>query len=139
MTITSARLWFVALWALVALPVLAADAPAVVELRAQSEPSRLQVTMTSRLVPVTVNQMHSWVIRLRDNAGNPVTGATITVDGGMPLHNHGLPTRPEVTRSLGDGEYLLEGMRFHMHGLWEIRLDIQAGQARDSVSFELDV
>ena len=55
----------------------------------------------------------------------------------MPQHNHGLPTAPEVTRYLGEGRYLVEGLRFHMPGWWELRLDISVGDARDSVTFNL--
>lgn len=115
----------------------AAESPAI--LIGTSVPGGLRVTLESRLVPLTVNQMHSWVISVRDPSGNPVTAATITVDGGMPLHNHGLPTRPEVTRHLGNGDYLLEGMRFHMHGLWEIRLEIRAGTSTETLRLELEV
>ena len=35
----------------------------------------------------------------------------------MPEHNHGFPTAPRVTENLGEGDYLLEGMRFNMGGV----------------------
>ena len=40
----------------------------------------------------------------------------------MPQHGHGLPTRPRVTRSLGEGIYEIEGVRFNMGGWWGIKL-----------------
>ena len=61
--------------------------------------------------------------------------ARIAVDGGMPQHGHGLPTRPRVTRELGDGSYLLEGMKFSMTGWWEIKLAIDAAEGTDKVTF----
>ena len=55
---------------------------------------------------------HGGEVRLRSAV------AAITVDGGMPQHGHGFPTRPRVTRDLDDGTYLLEGMKFSMTGWW---------------------
>jgi hypothetical protein len=84
------------------------------------------VDYESSLKPIPINRMHSWEIVVRDDDGKPVTGAEISVEGGMPVHDHGLPTRPRVTEELGDGRYLLEGLRFHMAGEWEIVLTIKA-------------
>ena len=53
----------------------------------------------------------------------------------MPQHGHGLPTRPQVTRELADGTYLLEGMKFSMTGWWEIKLAIEATAGADKVTF----
>jgi len=92
-----------------------------------------QLGIESRLDPITINRLHRWVLTLTDAAGNPVEGATIDVDGGMPAHNHGLPTAPRVTRYLGDGRYLLEGMRFHMQGEWELSFVIEAAPGTDTV------
>ena len=41
-------------------------------------------------------------------------------DGGMPAHGHGFNTAPRVTRELDDGAFLVEGVRFHMGGDWEL-------------------
>jgi len=43
----------------------------------------------------------------------------------MPAHDHGLPTRPRVTEELGDGDYRLDGVRFHMSGYWEMVISIK--------------
>jgi hypothetical protein len=64
--------------------------------------------------------MHSWILHIETADGEPVTGADIEVSGGMPAHNHGLPTSPRVTEELGDGDYRLDGLRFHMGGYWEV-------------------
>ena len=85
--------------------------------------------------PAAINQLHAWHVQLRSPAGVPVPNARITVDGGMPQHGHGLPTRPQVTRALPDGGYLIEGMKFSMTGWWEIKLAIQAAEGADSVVF----
>src|SRR5262249_8990627 len=82
-----------------------------------------------------INQMHSWQVHLATPDGTPVHDAAIAVDGGMPQHGHGLPTRPRVTRELQDGTYVLEGMKFSMTGWWEVKLAIQGPLGADRVTF----
>ena len=82
-----------------------------------------------------INQMHSWQVTLATADGQPVSGATFAVDGGMPQHGHGLPTQPRVTRELGDGTYQLDGMKFSMTGWWEVKLAIQGPVGPDQVTF----
>ena len=57
-----------------------------------------------------------------------MTDAAITVDGDMPQHGHGLPTRPQVTKHLGNGDYLVEGMKFQMGGWWVVDFTIDAAR-----------
>ena len=101
--------------------------------------SGVQINLYSHLQPLQLNTMHSWDIELLDSAGKPISGAVLQVQGGMPEHDHGLPTSPQVTRDLPDGHYLLEGMRFHMPGLWLLRIDLQAAGDSETVeiTFEL--
>lgn len=82
-----------------------------------------------------INQMHSWKVKVMTPAGAPVHGARLGVEGGMPQHGHGFPTRPRITRELEAGTYLLEGMKFSMTGWWEVKLDIQGPQGPDKVTF----
>ena len=46
-------------------------------------------------------KLQKWTLHLETATGVPVDDATVTVDGGMPQHGHGLPTKPVVTRRLG--------------------------------------
>lgn len=87
--------------------------------------------------PIAINQIHTWTIHVARPDGQPVTDAAITVDGDMPQHGHGLPTRPQVTKHLGNGDYLVEGMRFQMGGWWVIDLTIDAAGQRDTVRFNM--
>ena len=64
---------------------------------------------------------------------------TITIDGGMPEHGHGLPTRPRVTKDLGNGSFEISGVRFNMGGWWELKLTIQTPAGTDTVTFNLSV
>ena len=76
-------------------------------------------------------------VALKDAKGQAVDGAAITVDGGMPQHGHGLPTQPRVTKALGDGVYVIEGVRFNMGGWWEFKLAITGNAGTDTVTFNL--
>lgn len=82
-------------------------------------------------------ELQSWTITVKTAAGQPVSDATIKVDGGMPDHNHGLPTAPEITENLGEGRYRIEGVRFSMSGWWELRFDITSPAGNDTVTFNL--
>ena len=93
------------------------------------------VALQPPTTPAAINQIHSWQIKLTSPSGKPITHAQIAVDGGMPQHGHGLPTRPQVTPTAVDGAYLLEGMKFSMTGWWEIKLTIQATEGSDTVTF----
>ena len=103
-------------------------------IRATAE-KKFVVALQPPATPAAINQIHSWQIKLTTPAGRPVSHARIAVDGGMPQHGHGLPTRPLVTRELADGTYLLEGMKFSMTGWWEIKLAIHGTEGSDKVTF----
>jgi len=98
-----------------------------------------RVSYTPGLEPLTINRIHDWVFHINDAEGAPINGATISVTGGMPEHNHGLPTDPRMTKSLGDGDYLLEGFRFHMSGYWELTVTVEADGRRDTVVISLTI
>lgn len=89
--------------------------------------------------PVSINRIHNWVVHVETPDGSVVNNATIAFVGGMPDHDHGLPTLPLVTRYLGDGDYLVEGMRFHMNGRWQVTLTITVESSNDSVTFDLQL
>ncbi len=100
-----------------------------------SQGRKFIVAMEPPAAPPAINQIHTWQVKVSGPNGMPVTHARIDVDGGMPQHGHGLPTRPQVTRELADGTYLLEGMKFSMTGWWEIKLAIDAPEGTDKVVF----
>jgi len=84
-----------------------------------------------------MNQLHAWTLNVTTPDGQPVEGARVAVDGDMPQHGHGLPTQPEVTRDLGGGRYLVEGMKFQMDGWWVVDFGVTAGGVTDEVRFNL--
>ncbi len=93
------------------------------ELTTQTE-SGWTIYVDTSINPLRINTMHSWQIRVIDSESKPVTMASVSIEGGMPEHDHGLPTRPKVTSEISPGTYLLQGVRFHMPGRWEIKFTI---------------
>ena len=116
-------------------------------MRPPSDPKLYEPTQTSaaQMYRVTmspaesikVGKLHSWNIQVVTADGKPVDSAKITVDGGMPQHGHGLPTRPLVTKQLGDGRHLVEGMKFNMGGWWIVKFEVASSQGSDVVTFNL--
>lgn len=104
-----------------------------------SQTGHYRVRYTSKLDPIVINRIHAWMLHVESADGEPVLNADIAVVGGMPEHDHGLPTSPRMTRDLGGGDYLVEGMRFHMNGHWEITIFIRAGDDRDDIVIPLEV
>ena len=82
----------------------------------RSEAGIYVLTFESSIQPIEINRIHTWTVLVQTQDGTPVTGAVLEVTGGMPAHDHGLPTAPRQTEELGGGRYLVEGMRFHMAG-----------------------
>ena len=84
-------------------------------------------------------RMHRWTLHLENSAGQPIEVAQIVVDGGMPQHGHGLPTKPRVTRHLGAGDHVVEGMKFNMGGWWVVTFRVSASAGQDSLTFNLKI
>jgi len=96
-----------------------------------------RIRYVSRRDPIPLNQIHTWTIHIETADGRPVEHAAVSVDGKMPQHIHGLPTRPQVTKELGHGDYLVEGLKFHMLDWWVVEFQVDAAGARDIVRFDL--
>jgi hypothetical protein len=103
----------------------------------ESENGLYRVSYTASTGRIPVNQMHEWTLHVETADGTPVENATISVDGDMPAHGHGLPTSPRVTQYLGNGDYLVEGMKFQMGGAWVMDVTITADGQTDAVHFNM--
>ena len=97
------------------------------------------LNISSLLSPLQINRIHSWELTLQDANGEPLVGAIISVVGGMPAHDHGLPTQPQVSQTEKAGVYLIEGIRFHMPGAWEMEFSIRAAVNSDSAKLEFSL
>ena len=102
-----------------------------------SEKELFRASYTSSQETVPVNRMHQWTLHVETSDGRPVENATITVDGDMPQHGHGLPTKPQETENQGNGDYLVEGMKFQMGGWWVMDFTITANGQTDAVHFNM--
>lgn len=89
--------------------------------------------------PVELHVMHDWIvgIELVDPAA-PIPTA-VRFDGGMPSHGHGFVTQPRVTRNLGGGEFLVEGVKFHMPGDWVLRITVASRDGSELVTLPLSL
>ena len=74
-----------------------------------SEGGAYRATIVPRGDTIPQGKLHSWTLHLETAAGTPVDSAIVAVDGGMPQHGHGLPTKPRARR-VGNGDYAVEGM-----------------------------
>lgn len=88
---------------------------------------------------IPIGKLHSWIIRVALPDGTAVFPARVFVGGGMQGHGHGLPTQPQVIRYGGEGEYLVEGVRFSMEGEWQLSFIIESSHGRDRADFEVPV
>lgn len=116
------------------------DAPPTgldLSLSRKTERGLYAVTLAADRSPVPVGTIHTWTVKVTAAGGKPADAVTIAVDGGMPQHGHGLPTRPEVTRDLGAGRHLIEGMKFNMDGWWTLTVSIDGPRGADKVTFNL--
>lgn len=86
-----------------------------------------------------IGQLHNWIIVVIDQKKQPVTNAAFSISGGMPAHGHGLPTSPIVTKHLGSGKYLMEGVKFNMSGEWVMQIFISTPATKDIATMEFNV
>jgi hypothetical protein len=102
-----------------------------------SEGGLYRATIRPQGDSIPQGRLQSWTLHLETAAGVPVDSADVAVDGGMPQHGHGLPTRPRVTRQLGQGDHLVEGMKFNMGGWWVVTFRVRSAAGSDSLVFNL--
>ncbi len=103
----------------------------------RSSANHLYVATLEPSRELRVRQMQTIRVSISGREGRPVLGASLTINGGMPQHGHGLPTKPRMTRDLGAGTYEIEGVRFNMGGWWEFKLTIASELGNDTVTFNL--
>lgn len=118
-----------------------AKRPAATEfgLGPRSSTKRLYVATLETAGQLRVRRMQTVRVAIMDGEGRAVEGATLAIDGGMPEHGHGLPTRPRMTQALGAGTYQVEGVRFNMGGWWEFKVTITSERGADTVTFNLSL
>jgi hypothetical protein len=104
-----------------------------------SESGRYRATIKPEGDSIPTGKLQRWTLHLETASGAPVDSAVIAIDGGMPQHGHGLPTKPRATRDLGNGDHLIEGMKFNMGGWWVVKFRVASATGADSVVFNLSL
>jgi hypothetical protein len=102
-----------------------------------SEAGRYRATIRPQGDTIPKGKLHRWTLHVETAAGVPLDSGSFAVDGGMPQHGHGLPTKPRVTRALGNGDHLVEGLKFNMAGWWVVKFRVAAAAGSDSVVFNV--
>jgi len=105
----------------------------------KSQDGHYIVSLFSNEYPIPLAKIHQWIVHVETTNGNPVESANVFVFGGMPLHQHGFPTKPKVRGHVGNGDYLVEGIKFSMMGHWEMRFNIKENDKRDRVVFDINL
>jgi len=112
-----------------------------------ADPSRLRlsdgglyrVSLRPASGEIPLGQIHPWILHVETLEGESFTPSRITVGGGMPQHSHGFMTDPRVTKVLGNGDFLVEGVKFHMSGDWVLRFEIVGARSGDIATFDVSV
>ena len=100
--------------------------------------SRYFAYVTSAVGDIDLNRIHDWHLVLTDRRGDPVESAKIVVEGTMPGHVHGMPTKPRVVEELAAGRYVVGGMKFQMAGWWVITFVVDAeSQNEDRIIYNI--
>jgi len=98
------------------------------------------VTYLSSPDPIPLNALFALTVTVSDagNHSHRVGDSAIAVEARMPTHNHGMNLRPRVT-AIGDGQFQVEGMLFHMPGLWQIFVDVSHKGVTERAVFDVTV
>jgi hypothetical protein len=115
-------------------------APAPFTRSAPTTNGRFLVTLEGDPPGPPLNQPFS--LRLRAEHALPESLAApirkVQFDALMPDHDHGMQRTPRLTQT-APGEYLVEGLLFHMRGRWVVLVDVFAGTASGQATFSFEV
>ena len=124
-----ATLWGSVLW-MATLPVSAACGDGLPSATRQEIRAHDAVLVFAPVAgPVTVGKHFSLDVRLCSATGASATNTPLRllkVGADMPAHRHGMNYQASV-RSVGAGVYRVEGLMFHMPGLWRFSFDVDGG------------
>lgn len=124
-------------------------------MRVSSNDGRYCVCFTTTPDPVPLNEPFSMSIRIYEGSTPEHLAKTVVldVDAGMPEHHHGMTLRPEIRAvgapavqevppghgAIGNGQFEVRSMLFHMPGRWEIHFDVTHGAITERAQVEIDL
>lgn len=103
--------------------------------RQVSRQQHYRAEVRQRHEPVALNEFQSWVLKIETADGKPVSGAELSINGGMPQHGHGMQSNPRYEAGAAPGEYRIDGLQFSMPGWWEVNFFISKDKVGDTVTF----
>jgi hypothetical protein len=77
---------------------------------------------------------NTWVIKVLDASGKPVSNPMLTVKPFMPDHGHGTQVEA-VIKQQEDGSYSVTPLYLFMPGLWQVTFGVHTATGDDSVVF----
>jgi hypothetical protein len=104
-----------------------------------SEAGLYQVSVRSEDGEIPLGRIHAWVVHLETRDGKTFPPRRLAFSGGMPQHGHGFETEPRATREIGGGDFLIEGVKFHMAGDWMLRVELVGPAGPDVAVFHVQV
>ena len=105
-----------------------------------SQPSikgQLQAELQCVTAP-SVGEFQNCTLKLNSSQTLP-SDLSISVDGGMPAHGHGLPTAPQVVATDKAGEYRIEGLKYSMSGEWLLGFMLQSKNLSDKIVYKFSI
>jgi cytochrome c peroxidase len=106
---------------------------------AEITPAGTHLELTPTTGAIVVGEPGTWILRLTDPAGDPVTPLLVTLEGGMRAHGHGFPEAVAVQPTDEPGRYEIAPVIFNMPGDWQILVRLGSPQSVEQVRFELTV
>lgn len=86
---------------------------------------------------IKLNKMFCMLVMVSSTKPSPIKDLTLKAfDATMPGHGHGMVTRSKI-RAVKAGEYLIEGLKLHMPGEWNFKLELVHGKASAQVAIPL--
>jgi hypothetical protein len=124
-------------------PTQGPEAPAAPVPFARSAPTtngRFLVTIEGEPPGPPLNQPFTLKLRVEHALPDPQSAPIRKVQfhALMPDHDHGMQRTPRLTQT-GPGEYLIEGLLFHMRGTWVVLVDVFAGIVSGQATIALEV
>ncbi|WP_089718343.1 cytochrome-c peroxidase [Candidatus Entotheonella palauensis] len=101
-----------------------------------SQQGRFRLHIKPATDSIRLHDLHAWVVHIESASGAPIQPKRLLFGGGMPQHGHGFPSQPAITRYLGDGDWLIEGVQFNMTGQWQMHFELLDETGWDRSTFE---
>ena len=108
------------------------------QLSQASSKGLFKVNLMCRAQP-SVGPFQDCELQIVDAHNAPIDDAKIGIDGGMPIHGHGLPTAPVANSLNSQGRYRIDGLQYNMPGPWLLGFMIKTAVGQDKVIFNFDI